>query len=83
MLQMRRCLAPAGRARSIAPSAHEPWLGRTLFSDYWRLRARIGLAQYSEAAMLEKLKAAGFDARRAGKNIGHDQARMAFIARPR
>jgi SAM-dependent methyltransferase len=58
-------------------------LARTLFSDYRRLRARIGLTQYSEAGMIEKLKAAGFDACRADKNIGHNQARMAFIARPR
>jgi SAM-dependent methyltransferase len=58
-------------------------LTRTLFSDYWRLRARIGLTQYSEAAMLDKLAAAGFSAHRAEKNIGHSQARMAFVARPR
>jgi SAM-dependent methyltransferase len=58
-------------------------LARTLFSDYRRLRTRVGLTHYSEAAMMEKLKAAGFVAQRAAKNIGHNQARMAFIARPR
>jgi len=58
-------------------------LARTLVSDYRRLRARLGLTRYGEAAMIEKLAAAGFAARRAGKNIGHNQARMAFIARPR
>ena len=58
-------------------------LVRTLFSDYRRLRARFGLAHYSEADMLQMLSAAGFAAERAAKNIGHNQARMAFVARPR
>ena len=58
-------------------------LARTLFSDYWRLRARVGLTHYGEAAMLEKLAAAGFIAQRAPNNIGHNPARMAFLARPR
>jgi SAM-dependent methyltransferase len=57
-------------------------LARTLFSDYRRLRARVGLTHYSEAAMTEKLAAAGFRVRRAATNVGHNQARMAFIARP-
>jgi SAM-dependent methyltransferase len=58
-------------------------LARTAFSDYRHLRARFGLTHYSEAAMIEKLAAAEFAAERAPKNIGHNQARMAFIARPR
>jgi SAM-dependent methyltransferase len=58
-------------------------LARTAFSDYRHLRARFGLTHYSEAAMNEKLSAAGFTAQRAAKNIGHNQARMAFIARPK
>jgi SAM-dependent methyltransferase len=58
-------------------------LTRTLFSDYSRLRARYGIARYSEAAMLQVLADAGFTVQRAAKNIGHNQARMAFIARPR
>jgi SAM-dependent methyltransferase len=58
-------------------------LARTAFSDYRHLRARFGLTHYSEAAMTEKLAAAGFRAQRAPKNIAHNQARMAFIARPR
>lgn len=58
-------------------------LVRTLFSDYRRLRARFGLAHYSEADMLQMLSAAGFTAERAAKNVGHNQARMAFFARPR
>ena len=58
-------------------------LVRTVLSDYWRLRTRYGLTRYGEAAMTEKLAAAGFFAQRAPRNIGHNQARMAFMARPR
>jgi SAM-dependent methyltransferase len=58
-------------------------LVRTVLSDYWRLRTRYGLTRYGEAAMTEKLAAAGFAAQRALQNIGHNQARMAFMARPR
>jgi SAM-dependent methyltransferase len=58
-------------------------LVRTVLSDYWRLRTRYGLTRYGEAAMTEKLAGAGFSAQRAPQNIGHNQARMAFIARPR
>src|SRR5262249_37082974 len=46
-------------------------LVRTLVSDYWRLRFDLGLSRYGEAAMLAKLAAAGFAARRAASNIGH------------
>ena len=58
-------------------------LARTLMSNYWRIRTRFGLTHYNEAAILEKLRAAGFMAHRAGKNIGHNQARTAYYARPR
>jgi SAM-dependent methyltransferase len=58
-------------------------LARTFLSDYWRLRTRYGLTRYGEAAMTDKLAAAGFVAQRAAHNIGHNQARMAFMARPR
>jgi len=47
------------------------------------LRTRYGLTRYGEAAMTEKLAAAGFSAQRAAQNIGHNQARMAFMARSR
>jgi SAM-dependent methyltransferase len=57
-------------------------LARTLFSDYRRLRARYGLTHYGEADMLRTLAAAGFTGERAAKNIGHSQARLAFVARP-
>jgi SAM-dependent methyltransferase len=58
-------------------------LVRTVLSDYWRLRTRYGLTRYDAAAMTDKLAAAGFAAQRAAQNIGHNQARMAFMARPR
>jgi SAM-dependent methyltransferase len=58
-------------------------LARTLCSDYWRLRSHYGLTRYGEAAMIDKLAAAGFAAKRLGYNIGHNQARMAFMAQPR
>jgi SAM-dependent methyltransferase len=56
-------------------------LGRTALSNYWRLRTRLGLTRYSEAAMIGKLAAAGFSATRAAANIGHNPARMTFRAR--
>jgi SAM-dependent methyltransferase len=58
-------------------------IARTLLSDYMRLRARLGLTRYDQSKMLQKLAAAGFAAQRAEKNIGHNQARMTFVARPR
>jgi SAM-dependent methyltransferase len=58
-------------------------LVRTALSDYWRLRSAIGLSRYGEADMIAKLEAAGFSARSAAKNIGHNAARMTFVARPR
>ncbi|HEY6994189.1 MAG TPA: methyltransferase domain-containing protein [Xanthobacteraceae bacterium] len=57
-------------------------LVRTLVSDYWRLRSDLGLTRYGEAAMTQKLARAGFSARRASANIGHNSARMTFLARP-
>ena len=58
-------------------------LVRTTFSDYPKLRAKLGLTLYEETAMAKKLDAAGFSVQRAPKNIGHSQARMTFLARPR
>jgi len=54
---------------------------RIFVSDYLRLKTTVGLSHYTEAAMLEKLKAAGFVAHRAPHNIGHNQWRMTFVAR--
>jgi SAM-dependent methyltransferase len=56
-------------------------LVRTLASDYWRLRTKLGLTRYAEGSMMEKLAGAGFSARRAAANIGHNRARMTWLAR--
>jgi len=58
-------------------------LVRTAFSDYRRMSSRFGLAYYTEAAMVKLLAGVGFAAERAAKNLGHDQSRLAFVARPR
>jgi ubiquinone/menaquinone biosynthesis C-methylase UbiE len=55
-------------------------LARTVFSDYGRIRAQCGFAQYSEEEMLGILQHAGFRARRLARNFGHNQQRMAFEA---
>ena len=57
-------------------------LARTALSPYRQLRASLGLTRYDEAAMVEKLTAAGFTARRAGRNIGHNGSRVTFLALP-
>ena len=58
-------------------------LVRLLFSDYRSLRGRLGLRRYEEGEIIRLLDAAGFAAERARRNIGHDQARLAFKASPR
>jgi SAM-dependent methyltransferase len=63
--------ALAGLARTVA------------LTDYWRLRSNLGLSRYGEAEMLGRLDAAGFSAERARANIGHNPARMTFLARPK
>jgi SAM-dependent methyltransferase len=57
-------------------------LMRIFVSDYLKLKKTHGLSHYDEADMLATLKAAGFTARRAPRNIGHNQRRMTFLARP-
>ena len=57
-------------------------LVRIFWSDYLRLRKTVGLSHYTEAAILETLKRAGFTAERTAQNIGHNQRRMTFLARP-
>jgi SAM-dependent methyltransferase len=54
---------------------------RTVASDYWRLRSALGLTRYGEADIVGRLSAAGFSAQRATRNIGHNRARMTFLAR--
>jgi SAM-dependent methyltransferase len=57
-------------------------LARTAVSDYRKLRAELGLAQYDEAEMVEILSDRGFEAQRRPENIGHNPKRMTFLARP-
>lgn len=57
-------------------------LVRTLLSSYWKLRQEAGLTRYSEGEIVTALKAAGFSAARAEHNLGHNQARMTFVAKP-
>jgi SAM-dependent methyltransferase len=57
-------------------------LMRIFLSDYLRLRKTVGLSHYTQADMLERLKRAGYAPERAGHNIGHNQQRMTFLARP-
>ena len=57
-------------------------LARTAFSEYRKIREEIGLSQYSEEEMIEILDEAGFSAGRAPRNLGHNPARMTFVARP-
>ncbi len=57
-------------------------LVRTVFSDYRKLRDALGLTRYGEGEMLELLHKRGFKAVRAGRNIGHNQTRMLFLASP-
>jgi hypothetical protein len=57
-------------------------LMRIFVSDYLRLKKTVGLSHYDEAAMLKKLRAAGYVAARAEENIGHNPWRMTFLARP-
>jgi SAM-dependent methyltransferase len=58
-------------------------LVRTMFSHYSRLRVQLGLTRYAKTAIIEKLNAAGFEGQLAPRNIGHNQARGAYYARPR
>ncbi|MBX9759128.1 MAG: class I SAM-dependent methyltransferase [Beijerinckiaceae bacterium] len=57
-------------------------LVKTALSDYRKLRETLGLTRYTEAGMLKLLADNGFTAERAARNIGHNQERMLFLARP-
>jgi SAM-dependent methyltransferase len=57
-------------------------LMRIFVSDYLQLKKTVGLSHYEQAAMLEKLRRAGYSAERAARNIGHNPWRMTFLARP-
>lgn len=80
-------LQDAGALLSFA--ARDGFLGaalvglvRTALSPYRKLRGELGLSMYREADFLALLKGAGFAAERTRPNVGHNQNRMAFLARP-
>ena len=56
-------------------------LVRTAVSPYRKLRSTLGIAQYTEAAFMAKLTAAGYAAERLPRNLEHNPARMTFRAR--
>lgn len=57
-------------------------LVRTALSDYRKIRQDLGLAHYDAAEMIALLGKAGYAATRRTPNLGHNDARMTFIARP-
>ncbi len=57
-------------------------LARTALSDYWTLRSSLGLRRYAADEITRMLAAAGFSTQRAPVNVGHNPARMTFLARP-
>jgi ubiquinone/menaquinone biosynthesis C-methylase UbiE len=56
-------------------------LVRTALSDYRKLRETLGLSMHTAAQMDTRLHRAGFDRVQRRDNIGHNSARMTFIAR--
>ena len=64
------------------PRAALAGLACTALSDYRKLRTELGFASYDESEVFAILAEAGFTARRDHPNIGHNQARMAFLASP-
>ena len=81
-------LSPLADARALLAFA---WRGgffgaalaglvKTFFSNYRALRKSLGLTQWSEADMNALLTRHGLEPQRAAQNIGHNQARMTFVA---
>ena len=58
-------------------------LARTAVSPYRKLRAQLGISQYTETEFMQKLNSAGFNAERLARNMEHNPARMTFRARVR
>ncbi len=53
----------------------------TYFSRYRKLRAEVGLTTFAIPDMQRLLSTNGFEAKRLNRNIGHNQARMTFLAK--
>jgi hypothetical protein len=62
------------------PLAAASSLMRTFFSDYRRLRKRLGLACYDPEQLSPVLRQAGFSCNILSRNIGHNQSRRTFVA---
>jgi SAM-dependent methyltransferase len=58
-------------------------LVRTALSDYRTIRQRLGLTTYTAGAAEKLLSEAGFAAVRRRDNLGHNPARMTFVAQKR
>jgi SAM-dependent methyltransferase len=56
-------------------------LAHTFFSGYRKLRQRLGLTTYTPEAIIDVLKAGGFEAVRVPENVGFSRHRMLFDAR--
>lgn len=57
-------------------------LAATFFSDYRRLRQQVGLTTWTEADILARLRAHGFEAHRSPRNIGFSPHRMLIRGTP-
>lgn len=58
-------------------------LVRTALSDYRKIRSALGLTQLDETEVLALLAEHGLEGQRVHPNLGHNQNRMAFLARRR
>jgi SAM-dependent methyltransferase len=56
-------------------------LARTALSRYRHLRNALGIARYTQADFLDRLRTAGFAGDRLARNVEHNPARMTFRAR--
>jgi SAM-dependent methyltransferase len=57
-------------------------LAKTTVSPYRKIRSTLGIAQYTEAQFMQRLKDAGFAPERLAQNMEHNPARMTFRGRP-
>jgi len=57
-------------------------LTRTALSRYRRIRDELGFSRYTEADLLDRLRAHGYSGERLARNVEHNPARMTFRARP-
>lgn len=55
-------------------------LAKTAVSDYRSIRDRLGFATYAPEAVIALLGEQGYRATRVYPNVGHNQARMTFLA---